>query len=81
MERLEAEMEAEREAETGRGGRGEGDAAQAGLLLEAVKVGNLEEVEGMWEKGTGGLVGLEKISGVLAKLERAATAAEVVKEM
>lgn len=79
MERLEAEMEVERVAERERTeGQGKDDDAQVGLLLEAVKVGNLEEVESMWGKGTGGLVGLGKISTVLAKLERAATAAEVV---
>lgn len=78
MERLEAEMEAERVAERERG-RPE-EASQVNLLGE-FKLGNLEEVEGMWGKGTEGLVELEKVTGVLAKLERATVAAKVVERI
>lgn len=75
MERLEAEMEAERVAERERGRQEEPPPFR---LLEGMQLGNLEEVESMWGKGTDGLVGLEKVTGVLAKLERAVVAAEVV---
>lgn len=78
IERLEAEMEAERAAERERG-RPE-DALQVNLL-ENFKLDNLEEVKSMWGKGTDGLVELEKVTGVLAKLERAAKAAEVVEQI
>lgn len=77
MERLEAELEAERVLERERGKDGVAVGGDVSLL-EGVKVENLEEVERMWGRGVGGLAGLEKITGVLAKLERAATAAEVV---
>lgn len=78
MERLEAEMDAERVAERERG-RPE-EAPQINLAQE-IKLGNPEESESMWMKGTEGLVKLEKITGVLAKLERAARAAEVVERI
>jgi hypothetical protein len=78
MERLEAELEAERVLERERGKAGLVGEGRDGALLEGVQVGNLDEVESMWGKGVDGLLGLEKITGVLAKLERAASAAEVV---
>ncbi len=76
MERLEAEMEAERVREREREWRPEDDAQTR--LLDGMKVENLEEVENMFGKGTEGLVRLEKLPEILAKLERAAKAAEVV---
>lgn len=39
-----------------------------------------DDVERMWGRGTEGLVELGKVSGVMAKLERAEKAVEVVKE-
>lgn len=52
-----------------------------GLGLGEVKLERLDEMERMWEKGTEGLVGLEKVTEVLATLERARKAIEVVQEM
>ena len=78
MERLEAEMEAERVAERERGQPAETPQID---LLKGLKLDNLKEVESMWGKGTKGLVDLEKGTGVLAKLERAAVAAEVVERI
>lgn len=86
MERLEAEMEEERErdkrrieeAEDKRVGGGE---AAPEELLGAAKMERSEEMERMWERGTEGLVGLEKVTEVLATLERARKAIEVVQEM
>ena len=40
-----------------------------------------DDVERMWERGAEGLVALRKIPGVLAKLERAEKAVDVVKDM
>lgn len=40
-----------------------------------------DDVERMWERGAEGLVELRKIPGVLAKLERAEKAVDVVKDM
>ena len=78
MERLEAEMEAERVAERE---RERPEEAPQVNLLEDFKLSNLEEVKSMWTKGTEGLVELEKVPEVLAKLERAAQAAEVVERI
>lgn len=86
MERLEAEMEEERErdkrrieeAEEKRAG---GEEAAPEELLGAAKMERSEEMERMWERGTEGLVGLEKVTEVLATLERARKAIEVVQEM
>lgn len=78
MERLEAEMEAEKVAERE---RGRPDEAPQVNLLEQLKLSNLEEVKSMWGKGTEGLVELEKVTGVLTKLERAVKAAEVVERI
>lgn len=73
MERLEGEMGAERELK-----REEDVDEGMGVVLEA---GMGEEVERMWGRGVEGLVGLERITEVLAKLERAGKAAEVVEGM
>lgn len=84
MERLEAEMEEERERdkmqieEVGKMGSGKVAPEE---LLEAAKMDRLEEMERMWERGTEGLVGLEKVTEVLATLERARKAVEVVQDM
>lgn len=84
MERLEAEMEEERERDKMRieevGKIGSGKVAPE-ELLGAAKMERLEEMERMWERGTEGLVGLEKVTEVLATLERARKALEVVQEM
>ena len=48
------------------------------------ELGGLErrdEVEKTWGAGVEGLVGLEKVTGVVGKLERAARAVEVVEGM
>lgn len=78
IERLEAEMEVERVAERER--RRPEEAPQVNSL-ENLKLVNLEEVKNIWGKGTEGLVELEKATGVLEKLERAARAAEVVERI
>lgn len=84
MERLEAEMEEERERDKMRieevGKMGSVKVAPE-ELLGAAKMERLEEMERMWERGTEGLVGLEKVTEVLATLERARKALEVVQEM
>ncbi len=80
MERLEAELERERELEKETISEIE-RASDKVSELEAAKMERLEESERMWGKGTEGLVGLEKITEVLATLERARKAAEVVQEM
>lgn len=85
MERLDGEMEEERERdkmrieEVGKMG-GSGKVAPE-ELLGAAKMERLEEMERIWERGTEGLVGLEKVTEVLATLERARKALEVVQEM
>ncbi len=83
-ERLEAEMEEERERDKMRieevGKMGSVKVAPE-ELLGAAKMERLEEMERMWERGTEGLVGLEKVTEVLATLERARKALEVVQEM
>lgn len=73
MERLEAEMRLEREVKEGGEKKGGGGADLGGGLGE--------EVEKMWGRGLEGLVGLERITEVLARLERAGKAAEVVEGM
>lgn len=83
MERLEREMEQEREGDKRQieeVGKGAGKAAPEELLGDA-KMERLEEMERIWERGTEGLVGLEKVTEVLATLERARKAVEVVQEM
>lgn len=85
MERLEAELEQERERDKGRIEEVEKirstGKARPEELLGAAKMERLEEMERMWERGTEGLVGLEKVTEVLATLERARKAVEVVQEM
>lgn len=85
MERLEAEMEEEEKRELDKKKMQIGEkveVATTGELLGAVvKMERLEDMERMWERGTEGLVGLEKVTEVLATLERARKALEVVQEM
>lgn len=73
---LEREREQEREREL----ELERSAGQT-VELEWARLERAEEVESMWQKGTEGLVVLEKVTGVLARLDRAGKAAEVVEEM
>ena len=75
MDRLEAELQKERETEAER------EDTKMNLGVTNLDMGTLErrwDVEKMWGKGTEGLVGLGSIPGVLAKLERAEKAVEVV---
>ena len=54
------------------------------LDMEALDMGLLErkdDIERMWERGTDGLVELVKIPGMLANLERAEKAVDVVRGM
>ena len=86
MERLEAEMEEERERDKRRIEEAEdkrvgGEAAAPEELLVAAKMERSEEMKRTWERGTEGLVGLERVTEVLATLERARKAIEVVQEM
>lgn len=96
MERLEAEMKEEEEGyririegeEAGKmmGGAGSSGKKEEELLLgpiaaTTIKMERLEEMERMWERGTEGLVRLEKVTEVLATLERARKALEVVQDM
>lgn len=82
MERLEAEMELEREREQERERELEAErSAGQKVELDWESLERVEEVENMWQKGTEGLVVLERVTGVLARLERAGKAAEVVEEM
>lgn len=76
MERLSREMQADRDEGELEGG----DDAMQGV----VELGGLErrdEVEGTWGRGLEGLVALEGITEVGARLERARRAAEVVEGM
>ena len=78
MERLEGELQKEREMEAER------EETKMDLGVMELDMGTLErreDVERMWGKGTEGLVELGKVPGVLAKLERAWKAVEVVEEM
>lgn len=86
MERLEAEMEEERERDKRRIEEAEhkrfsGEEAAPEELLGAAKMERLDEMKRTWERGTEGLVGLERVTEVLATLERARKAIEVVQEM
>jgi len=71
-------LAAEKALETERESRGqEAD-------VDPLNVGRLErreDVERMWGRGTQGLVELGKVTGVLAKLERAGKAVQVVEGM
>ena len=77
-ERLEEELRMEKELEKMRELKGEE------MDAEPLDVGALErkeDVKRMWRRGTQGLVDLGKVPGVLAKLERAGKAVEVVEVM
>ncbi|KAL8739231.1 MAG: hypothetical protein Q9181_000122 [Wetmoreana brouardii] len=78
QERLEAEREKERgrerEVERGMEGKREGG-------LEDVGLARGDEVESMWGRGMEGLVELRRVTEVMAKMERATKAAEVVEGM
>lgn len=80
VERLEGEMREQGELRE-EGGTGRGQDEKVDLGGEVEEAGRLEresEVRRMWGKGVEGLVGLERVTGVLARLERAGRAAEVV---
>lgn len=82
MERLEAEMELERERDQERERELEAErSAGQKVELDWERLERAKEVENMWQKGTEGLVVLERVTEVLARLERAGKAAEVVEEM
>lgn len=75
MERLNKEMEAERERKFEEGGD---------EMEGVVELGNLQrrdEVERTWGRGLEGLKGLEGITEVGARLDRAKAAVEVVEGM
>ena len=78
MERLEGELQKESEAEAER------EETKTDLDAMDLDLGTLERrenVEGMWGRGTEGLVELGKVPGVLAKLERAGKAVDFVESM
>lgn len=78
MERLEGELQKESEAEA------EKEESKTDLDAMDLDLGTLERrenVEGMWGRGTEGLVELGKVPGVLAKLERAGKAVDFVESM
>lgn len=79
VERLEAELK--RENEVGKERRSKGVHMLSAEDLDMGILKRKDDVEGMWGRGTKGLMELGKISGVLAKLERAEKAVEVVKGM
>lgn len=83
MERLDVEMEQEmeRDKETMIEEVRKVGTAKTEELLGAAKMERLEDMERIWERGTEGLVGLEKVTEVLATLERARKALEVVQGM
>lgn len=84
MESLEAEMELEREREREQQKERELEMERSAgqeVELEGAMVERLEEVENTWQRGTEGLLRLERITEVLARLERAGKAAEVVEDM
>lgn len=75
VERLEAELKREKDSERERESKG------VHVDVEDLDMGTLkrkDDVERMWRRGTEGLVELGKIPGVLAKLERAEKAIEVL---
>lgn len=77
-ERLEKEREAERERE--KGVEGEMEERREGGV-EGVYLERAEEVEKMWGRGLEGLVEMGRVTEVVARMERAAKAAEVVERM
>jgi len=78
MERLEGELKIAKELEREREVKGEEMDVDP---LDVGTLGRREDVERMWGRGTQGLVDLGRVPGILAKLERAGRAAEVVEEM
>lgn len=78
MERLEEELNRERDAQAERATKPE---ATDEIDSDMGVLERREDVEKMWGRGTEGLVELGKIPVVLAKLERAGKAAEVVENM
>lgn len=74
MERLNEEMQADREVDTG-----DGDEMQGVIELDGLE--RRDEVERTWGRGLDGLVALEGITEVGARLERAKRAVEVVEGM
>lgn len=78
MERLDEDLRREKEAEAKRVAE---DEARGMTELDMGILERREVVERVWGRGTQGLVELGKIPGVLAKLERAERAAEVVENM
>ena len=75
VERLEEELKIENDLERHRRSKGE-DVAVMPLDVRALE--RIEDIERAWGKGAQGLVQLGDISTVLAKLERAGQAVEVV---
>lgn len=78
MERLEEELKVEGELEKER------EAKVEDMDVDVMDTGILErrdDVERSWERGTQGLLELGKVPGVLAKLERAGRAVEVIEGM
>ena len=76
VERLEAELKRDNELEKRREPKIEH------LDMEVLDMGitdHVDDVESMWERGTEGLVELGKVPGMLASLERAEKAADVVR--
>jgi kinetochor protein Mis14/NSL1 len=78
MDRLEGELQKEREAEAE---RQETKMDSSAIDLDLGTLERRDDVERMWERGTEGLVELGKVPGVLAKLERAGKAVNVVENM
>lgn len=75
---MEAELQKERRFEEER------NSQKSHLDMETPNMGAFNEkddVKKVWRRGTEGLVELGKIPGVLAKLERAEKAVEIVKGM
>ncbi|KAL9603660.1 MAG: hypothetical protein Q9219_000979 [cf. Caloplaca sp. 3 TL-2023] len=81
-ERLEHEREAERvrEGEVERELSGKGERRHNGGL-EGLNLERAEEVEETWGRGLEGLMDLDKITEVAARMERASKAAQVVEGM
>ena len=76
MERLEEELRVEREMEARKREGGEGGDVQEDREFRGLE--RRDEVERMWGRGTEGLVGLKTVTGVVASLERAGRAVDVV---
>ena len=76
MQRLEADMDAERGTDAELEGR-IGDISE-GERMDGIEIERQQEIERMWAKGNEGLKELENVTGVMARLERARKAVEVV---